>query len=293
MRIGRYAFIVTIISVVMCHQSTFASSTSDGLVKLLSSKSTWINFNWGNTYQSKLFRSFKWVKGDGKDGILDHTMNADINGIKSTAIVRENNEKTNNKLVILDFKKISDGDASALLAWCIENYGKDYIESPIVFYLMEGVEMAWYKYQWVAGRTVICFMYDGNVGKADGGDLSASIIFRDASKSEIMKPDIKLDCSYTVFFGSEQIKLHEYFVIEARKDGKVKNEKMYSLGSVKAKLTDTSINLIFDTKDKHQELDISRLSGELTGTAYLKNNYADIYRISGECSKFDKLTPKF
>lgn len=273
--------------------TVFAAPTAD-LLTMMSSKSTWSEFNWDNFTQSKLSTSFSWVRKESDKNMGDRIIDLGVNGLKATAILRENTEKEVLRLARLEFKEISEADGTRMLDWCVQKFGSDYTESNVFIPLfMEGVAMGFYTYQWVIDNTVIFYTYSGMVGKADGGSFEGRIAFRDVRKAEIIKPDIKLECKYAIDLGNQSVDVHEFFVIESWKRNLVKDEKLYSKVNTTAKLDDTAISLTLDSKEKQQELNISRLTGGVTGRAWLKNDPATKYWITGECSKFDKLIPRF
>jgi len=283
---------VTLIATLFLSGTSFASPTID-LLSMMSSKSTWSDFNWDNFTQSKLYASFPWVKKEPSKSMSDRIIDVEINELRAKAILRENTEKGILRVALLEFKDISEADGARMLDWCVQKYGSNYTESNKILPFMEGVAMGFYKYQWVIGNTVIYYTYNGMLGKSDGGSFDGRIIFWDVRKAEIIKPDIKLECKYAIDLGNKIVDVYEIFVIESRKGNDVKDEKLYSKGYITAKVEDTAILLTFDGKEKQQELQINRLTGRVAGRVWLKDDPATKYSIAGECAKFDKLVPKF
>jgi hypothetical protein len=275
---------VNIVAIYLCHFA-YAGTVNNCPVKMMSLKNTWKNFEWNNVYKSKLYTSVNWEMKYDKEDFVERATYTDIDGVKGRVIFRGRNE-SNLDVILLSFEKLSKIDTSKLLSWCVENYGSGYVESRKIFQTTDIHQEEIYHCQWIIGNTVITFVNFGILKSTD-------IIFRDVSKSDILKPDIKLECKYIVTLDDNSNKLHAYYVIEDKENGLVKNENMVVLPYIKSQLSNSSIKLIFDNDTRHQELLINRMTGEILGSATVKDHPDWIIKIEGECSKYEKLNPKF
>ena len=266
----------------------------------VSNKNNWANFDWSNVYKTKLLQCIKWTKNNGIESAQskDYEYKADtnINGINVQAVIRENNSDINKFFIVLSVNKASKDETLKLLEWCINNYGTNFIESHDLFKFSEKSQHVIYYYQWVFNNTVVKFNYSGFESEFDKlPKYNASVVFNNSNTATILKPDIKLKCVYTIDIPDNKNKnIEEYYVLNATlwNDG-VRNENMWSLPFNKAKIYDETIKINYDSNTIYQEVDISRLTGKMTGNRYLKKDKTLKADIDGRCEKYDSLTPKF
>ncbi len=284
---------VFLLIIIMFASNSFASPPSDNLVKMMMSKTTWGTFNWDKFTKSKLYKSFdRAAKKKLDNNMVDLVIPVEASGFKAKAVFRENHAD-NLRLALLEFEGITEDDATKLLAWCKYIFGSDFTESSRIIPFMEKVNMGFFGYQWIIGNTAIYFLYNGMIEGKANGNLRGYIIFRDIKKADIFQPDIKVQCRYNIEVGPQKMDRQEIFIIESSKDNKVKDEKMYIRSYIKAKVDDSTINLTIEGKKGRQILEVNRLTGILTGTLWMPDYPDAESRITGECTKIDKLSPKF
>jgi len=260
----------------------------------------WSDFKWDDIYNSKLFKSIKWAKADTSiissmntddaekglqkqfsvDIVSEYSADTLIDGMELNCKVRE--FKSKQKYMIVLSKDQQNRKASeSLLRLLTIQYGYDYI-------LNNGDSLLGMKtYQWVVGNTVIDYII---LGKES---LSLFISFSDRATAKLAKPEIILKCAYRATDTGLDKRQLSIFVISQEGDDKyVKNEDL-SEYLFKSKLSENTITMYINDKERNTQLNISRITGKLSGYMKSKTKSYVNMTVEGNCEKLDALEKKF
>jgi hypothetical protein len=306
-----YAFFMVLMS--------FSTAQAITLESFITDKLYWANFNWGNIYNSRYFTQLHWKKytreevasynleygkdkhtGDVNPELLKkHVVTGRVAGVKFEGTVEDKLDQGNMSTSLglhPTGEKISKNDYDSFIKSMINSYGNTYVKSISRLKFTPVDVLSFESYEWVLKNTILhsTATIFSKTRDEKPEEYMVSISLSNSKISKIMKPDIMLSCEQLISIGKyKQAKTMVIVVEDGPEVQKVRNDNFFEI-ALKARVTDTSINLTSDGL----EATISRLTGNLQGEIYEeKPDEAGAKKqngtITGKCVKISEAQKAF